>query len=246
MALSSIFNSDKLSQLLSAENLKQILSSENLKLAAKAFVPGYVVYIVGCAVYNRYFHRLSHFPGPFWASVTPLWYFRTIRNGKAENVGPDLHKKYGRFVRIAPNLIAISDPAAIDVIYGPKDGKYWRKGDFYDGFDPHIPGSRTDSFSERDNNRHANRRRLIANLYTQGSILNYEPCVDRIIDLLYTRMETLSESGEVFDMSVWLKRYTFDVIGEIYYGRDGGFGMIREDRDYNNWCYLMLVMPNIG
>lgn len=138
-------------------------SAATLILAVKVAVPLYVLYLVAYAIYNRYFHRLKDFPGPFWASITPLWYFKRVRYGQAQDVHWGLHEKYGDFVRIAPNLIAVGNANAIDTIYGPKNGP-WRKGDFYDGFDPHIPGARTDGFSERNDARNGERRRIIAGL----------------------------------------------------------------------------------
>lgn len=208
-----------------------------LKVSAVA----YILYLITLGIYNRYFHKLRHFPGPFWASITPLWYWKTIRREQAEDVQYSLHQKYGDLVRIAPNHLAVGSAAAVETIYLPKNGKVWRKGKFYDSFDPHVPGARTDGFSERDEAKHAERRRIIAPLYTQGSVLQYEPCVDRLIDLFYTRMEQFCQSHETFDMSIWIKRYTFDVIGELYYGRKEGFGMIRDGIDYKSWCHLMVL-----
>ncbi|KAF9892137.1 hypothetical protein FE257_002543 [Aspergillus nanangensis] len=223
-----------------------ILTIETLQQTLTILLPLFFLYILSTAIYNRYFHPLRHFPGPFWASLTSLWYCQTIRFGKARNVQHALHRQYGDFVRIGPNYLAVSDPSAIETIFGPKNGAVWRKGNFYDGFDVHIPNARTDSFSERNEAKHSERRRLVASLYTQGNVLKYEPCVDRLIDCFRGKMGELSESGEATDMSVWLTRYTFDVIGEIYHGRREGFGMVRDGRDYNNWCYLMEVMPDIG
>jgi hypothetical protein len=43
----------------------------------------------------RYFHPLSKFPGPFWASVSRLWITYHNLTGKEHEVLYDLHKKYG-------------------------------------------------------------------------------------------------------------------------------------------------------
>ncbi|KAK8134787.1 hypothetical protein PG984_006799 [Apiospora sp. TS-2023a] len=206
------------------------------------------LYLLTRAVYNRYLHPLCHFPGPFWASVTSLWYFQTIRLSKPGNLQSALHEKYGDFVRVGPNLLAVCHPDAIATVFGTntKNGKAWRKGDFYESFAPHIPGARIDGFSERDDARNAERRRIIASLYTQGNLLRYEPRVDRIIELFRGRMAILAESGEPTEMSLWMERYAFDVVGEMFHGREDGFGMVRDGRDYNDWCHLMGVMPDIG
>ncbi|OCT47226.1 Pisatin demethylase [Cladophialophora carrionii] len=205
-------------------------------------VAGLVVYALGTVVYNRYFHPLKNIPGPFWASITTLWYFRAVRYGRGQDYQLPIHKKYGKFVRIAPNQVQIMDATALETIYGPK--YQFPKGDFYDNFITNINPKRIDSFSERNEARHTERRRMVAPIYTQGAVLEYEPCVDRVIELFHRQMDRFAASGEVFDMSVWLRKYTFDVIGEMFYGREGGFGFIRDNIDYGQWCYLMDIMPN--
>jgi len=218
-----------------------LISKATFFLSLEILGASFVAYLLGLAIYNRYFHPLKDIPGPFWASITSLWYFRAVRYGRGQDHQLPLHKKYGTMVRIAPDQVQISDPAAIETIYGPK--KVFVKGEFYQGFNPKI-SKRQDNFTEADEKAHAQRRRTVAHLYTQAAVLEYEPCVDRCIALFYQRMEELANTGEVFDMSVWLRKYTFDIIGEIFYGREGGFGFIRDNIDYNNWCHLMDVMPN--
>ncbi|KAF2212690.1 hypothetical protein CERZMDRAFT_3947, partial [Cercospora zeae-maydis SCOH1-5] len=202
-----------------------------------------IAYAISRAIYNRYFHPYSCFPGPFLASITDVWYFWRVRHGLAGHNDLLLHEKYGPMVRITPGQILISDPAAIETTYGP--GNVFPKAEFYSGFDPSI-SPRAGSFEERDEAKHSIRRRIVAPLYTQASILQFEPCVDRLIALFYERMELLAEAKVEFDMSVWLRKYTFDVVGEIFYGRKGGFGFIRDGIDYNNWCALMVTMPPLS
>ena len=74
---------------------------------------------------------------------------------------------------------------------------------------------------------------MLAHIYTQGAVLEYEPCVDRVIYLFYKQMEQFAATGEVFNLSVWLRKYTFDVIGEMCYEREAVFGFIRDNIDYN-------------
>ncbi|KAI7153473.1 cytochrome P450 [Hortaea werneckii] len=206
-----------------------------------------LAYLVAAALYNCFFHPLAKYPGPFWASISTLWYQRTVRNGIRENCQLPLHEKYGPFVRIGPNTLAISDPAAIETIYGPnrKTGQPFEKAEFYDGFWAHI-GPRQDSFSETNEMKHSQRRRIQAPLYTQSAVLGYEPCVDRIIGLFHRRLDGFSRTSEAFDISIWIRKYTFDVLGEIFFGREEGFGMLRDDVDYNDWCECMNTMPDIG
>jgi hypothetical protein len=74
------------------------------------------------AVYRRYFHPLSKYPGPFLASITRWWMVREIFSGKHEKHIRELHKKYGSIVRIAPNEVSFSDPHAIRTIYSTGGG----------------------------------------------------------------------------------------------------------------------------
>ncbi|GIZ49739.1 hypothetical protein CKM354_001276600 [Cercospora kikuchii] len=221
----------------------KLLDSTTIFEAIQIATASVIAYAVSRAIYNRYFHPYSRFPGPFLASISDVWYFWRVRHGLAGHNDLRLHAKYGPMVRITPGQIQISDPAAIETVYGP--GNVFPKAEFYSGFDPSI-GPRAGNFEERDEAKHSVRRRIVAPLYTQASILQFEPCVDRLIALFYEKMDFLVEEKAGFDMSAWLRKYTFDVVGEIFYGRQGGFGFIGDDIDYNNWCALMVTMPPLS
>lgn len=200
----------------------------------------FVCYHICLALYNLFLHPYKDIPGPRLARISKFWYFRSIRHGLGENLQWQLHRKYGPMVRMAPNMVQIADPAAIDVIYSAR--RPFQKSDYYDGFNPHI-SDRLDAFCERDEAKHASRKKITAALYTPGSILSREPQFDRVIKLFYQQMERFVHSGEIFDMSRWLRKYTFDIVGELFYGREGGFGFIRDNVDYQNWCKILEVMP---
>ncbi|KAG4411863.1 hypothetical protein IFR04_015003 [Cadophora malorum] len=206
-----------------------------LKPAAALFA----FYLLGVAVYNRYFHPLKDFPGPFWASITSLWYYRAIITSDYKSYQLEIHRKYGPMVRLAPGHIQIADPAAIEPIYGPKAN--FLKSKFYDPFDAKISPI-PDNFVIRDDKIHSARRRAVAHIYTQAAVLEYEPCVDRVIDLFEQRMEQFATSGEIVDMSTWMRKYTFDVVGEMFYGKEGGLGFIRDNVDVNGWANLLEVL----
>ena len=204
-----------------------------------------VLYLLTKAIFHRFFHPLSGYPGPFWASITTLWYFRSVRCGVEENLSTPLHNKYGLFVRVAPNILSIADAKEIDTVYGPHGDKTLTKTDFYDGLASHI-SARRDVFSERDETKAAERRRLVASLYSQSAILDYEPAMEAVTGDLEERMAAFAESGEVFDISVWLHKYGFDIVGSLFFGREGGFGNVKYGSDYNGWFRAMETMPNVG
>ena len=269
--------------------LTQYLTKDNFLLLLQICIALFFARATIYGVYYRFLHPYRHYPGPFWASVTSLWYYRAIRYGRGQDTQLELHKKYGRWVRITPDQIQIMEPAAMDPIVcyhtllhlGSKLNRtivwtkaylYQSRGEFlsdeayqlsaavlalrglvmtlpdhitisqfYECFNPHI-AHRRGGFEEADEKIHMVRRRILAPLYTQASILEFEPCVDRLISMFYAQMERFATRNEVFDMSDWLRNYTFDVIGEIFYGRKGGFGFMRDGIDYNNWLMLMNTM----
>lgn len=76
----------------------------NVLLAFVAFISFRVVRQI---VYYRFFHPLSKFPGPFWASVTRLWVAYHNIKGDEPYVEHELHKKYG--MRLCATLLLLSN-----------------------------------------------------------------------------------------------------------------------------------------
>lgn len=50
-------------------------------------------------IYRIFFHRLRHFPGPFWAKMSKFWHVGKCIGSQNHLVLDALHKKYGDFVR---------------------------------------------------------------------------------------------------------------------------------------------------
>lgn len=61
-------------------------------------------------------------PGPKVAALTNLWLLYQARRGRRYKEVDDLHKKYGKVVRIQPNHVSIADDSAINLIYGHGNG----------------------------------------------------------------------------------------------------------------------------
>jgi hypothetical protein len=69
---------------------------------------------------NKYGSGLNHIPGPPLAGWTKIWRLNDVRKGQAHMTAIELHKKYGKLVRTAPNVVDVSDPSMIPVIYNIK------------------------------------------------------------------------------------------------------------------------------
>ena len=82
------------------------------------------------AIRRAYFGPLSRIPGPKVAALTSLYYTYHEFKGDRHIFIDSLHHKYGPLVRIGPNYVSISDPAAVREIYGvgswdkPRGGWY--------------------------------------------------------------------------------------------------------------------------
>ena len=66
----------------------------------------------------RTWARLRSVPGPLWASISdlPRLYWVWTRKPFLKHV--ELHKKYGKLVRLGPNMVSVADPGEIKNIYG--------------------------------------------------------------------------------------------------------------------------------
>jgi Cytochrome P450 len=86
----------------------------------------YVFLILGVfiarLVYLRYLSPYRDIPGPFLATISPLWRLRAAINGTIHTDIIEGHKKYGKIFRIAPDEVSISDPESIKVIYAHGSG----------------------------------------------------------------------------------------------------------------------------
>lgn len=82
-----------------------------------------VLYVLITTLRSGFRQDLRTIPGPFLARFTRLFLFFHAVKGNGHTLYQDLHRKYGRIVRVGPNKISVSDPDLISKIYGI-DNKY--------------------------------------------------------------------------------------------------------------------------
>ena len=93
---------------------------------------------IAYVVYQRFFHPLAKYPGPFLASITDLWQvcqFLTLRQPYHLT---QLHEKYGPFVRYGPDKMSVTCESAIPLLY-QKGGRRMPKTEFYDAYGAKHP-----------------------------------------------------------------------------------------------------------
>ncbi|KAM3425617.1 hypothetical protein BST61_g7564 [Cercospora zeina] len=121
-------------------------------------------------VYRILFHPLKKFPGPPRARIGSLWLTSRVLKLNAYYVIDELHKKYGSYVRIGPNMLSVIDPQIMTPAFGP--GTKVIKGPWYDGSRPHDSMHTT-----RDKAWHDRRRRVWAPAFSDKALREYEPLI---------------------------------------------------------------------
>jgi len=130
-------------------------------------------------------------PGPWIAKLSYVWLARKAALGNRSGEVHELHRKYGKLVRIAPNHISIAEPEALYIIYAHVNGG--SKSDFYDVFVSLHRGL----FSTRDRAEHARKRKLISSSFSQKNLLEFEPYIQNSIALLISKWDSMTDEARM-------------------------------------------------
>ncbi|QSS61789.1 benzoate 4-monooxygenase cytochrome P450 [Histoplasma capsulatum] len=82
------------------------------------FGVGLLLYVVGNAIYNIYFHPLSKFPGPKYLAVGRIPITLATLRGQKAQFRFNAHRKYGDIVRVASNELSFAHAQGWRDIYG--------------------------------------------------------------------------------------------------------------------------------
>ncbi|KAJ5585632.1 cytochrome P450 [Penicillium hetheringtonii] len=203
-----------------------LLDAPYLKAGLPPTVLALVVFLILRSVFIAFRASLRNLPGPNIARFTPFYRLWKISKGDAPIYYLNLHKKYGPIVRTGPNTVDISDPQALQVIYGINS--QFLKSGFYDTFSPFFEDKVMPSmFSVRNPAEHQKLRRSVAQKFSMSSIKSLEPFADECSKIFIDAMEDLQ--GQRVDLGEWLQWYAFDVIGAITFQQRFGFMEQRKD-----------------
>jgi cytochrome P450 len=148
----------------------------------------------------------------------------------------ELHKRYGPVVRVGPNELAFSSPQAWRDIYGHKkagEEEFPKPAAFYRIFNA-MPLTVFNS----DRNDHSMLRRQLAHGFSDRSMREQEPIIGSYVDLLISRLRDSVKNNSRQNIKEWFNWTTFDVIGDLSFGVDGGFGCL-ENSSYHPWVSLI-------
>ncbi|KAI3324021.1 cytochrome P450 oxidoreductase [Xylariaceae sp. AK1471] len=178
---------------------------------------------------TRYRKSLRDIPGPWIASFSNAWKLAAIYCSDMPGWTIEAHRTYGKVVRIGPNHVSFASPKAFHTIYATNN--LFVKSDFYEvGAPPYKSKPLENLFSLRDTQQHATLRRNIGGLYTKIAVLDFEPHVDRCVELFLNQVAKQTTNGsETLNMSLWLHFFAFDCLGDINISKK--FGMLESGHD---------------
>jgi len=181
------------------------------------------------------------FLDPFFAKFSDIWLGWVASHGHRSDVVHELHKKYGTFVRLAPNHVSIADPGALQIVYAHGNGSL--KSEFYDAFVSIHRGL----FNTRDRADHARKRKIVSHIFSQKNVLEFEPIARIYIDQLLKQWDRMCDAavkggsglegdgwsgrdGRLWlDCLPWYNYLAFDIIGDLAFGSP--FGMVLKAKD---------------
>jgi cytochrome P450 len=165
-------------------------------------------------VYQRWWHPLAKYPGPWLASITDLWQVKQFLSLKQPYNLADLHAKHGPVIRYGPDKISITHEEAIAAIY-QAPSRLLPKTEFYDAFG----GAHPNVFGTRDETHHSVRRRHMSHAFSMTSIKDMEQYIDQNIALLRQALLVEGANGKTFDLKQLLHNYVIDVLGELAFSK---------------------------
>ncbi|KAG0640580.1 cytochrome P450 [Tuber brumale] len=167
--------------------------------------------ILVTVVYNRYYHPLSPFPGPFLASIWSGW--RDWEHySNLEDQEPLLHERYGPIIRVSPNTISVADPDYLKEIY-TRTGCTERWLSFPHNGVVDVPSAML----------HAELRKRSIPGYYVGTARSWEGIVDeRVREWVGKLKAEYGGSGVQFGFSEWARYLSVDLVGWVVFGTDMG------------------------
>ncbi|KAF4944541.1 hypothetical protein FSARC_14648 [Fusarium sarcochroum] len=193
------------------------------------------LYVVSKVLHSLFFHPLRSYPGPILNRISILPFLYWLSSGTLPYHVADLHGRYGRVIRIAPNELAFCDPRAWRDIYSRQGAgrlECPHDMDYYNG----TRQSQASIIACEREEHDAIRKKMNIG-FSDHALKTQEPEIQRYIDLLVQRLTTHSSNGQSVNLRDWIAYTTFDLIGKLTFGSD--FGCL-ESNAYHSWIRLII------
>ncbi|KAL2840127.1 cytochrome P450 [Aspergillus pseudodeflectus] len=173
-----------------------------------------VVWGLGVAVYNLFFHPLRGIPGPFLAKISGWWLFALELTPTPHQELFRLHHKYGPIMRISPNEVSFNDIEASETIYA-QTSKFDKSRYFYRAFEnpgPHL-------FSICDRQEHSQDKKLISYAMSRANITSHESSMYDKATFLMDRIAQRAKVGQTIPLFPIFRCMTLDTISDFAFGK---------------------------
>ncbi|POS82520.1 hypothetical protein EPUL_005833, partial [Erysiphe pulchra] len=151
----------------------------------------------------------------------------------------DLHEKYGSVVRVNPNELSFIDEQAWADIYGHRTPA--GTGDLPKDFRRLRPEkNNVPSITNSNDIDHRRFRRIQAPLFSEKAITAQETLITDFINQLISQLYVRANSSlNVVDLVQWYTFTTFDILGELAFGKS--FNCLKSGSS-DNWIENTLLM----
>ncbi|KAI0114775.1 cytochrome P450 [Daldinia grandis] len=195
----------------------------------------FTLYVVGSIFYRLFLDPLRSIPGPFLWRLTNLPRVYHIMKGDIHDKVRELHGKYGPVLRLTPYEVVFNDPQAWKDIYGHRVGnapEIPKWPEFYIA-NTDLP----DTLITAERQQHGIVRRQLSHGFSDKSMREQESLIKGYVELLIQRLHENAQNGAAsLNMRDWYNWTTFDVIGDLGFGRS--FGCL-EGVGYHPWVKLI-------
>lgn len=200
------------------------LASSQVSCLAAAYLCGLYGSLL---VYRILLHPLNKFPGPVGYRMSSVRLSSQLFKRDAFRHFQNLHNRYGPFVRVGPSELSIAHPEGVNVIYG--QGSKCTKAAWYDLTKP-ITSLQT----YREKALHDRRRRVWSSAFSDRGLRGYEQRIEVHRRKLISHIRSLD--GKPINMTKWFNLYSFDVMGDLAFGRS--FDMLETSQEH--WAIQLL------
>jgi cytochrome P450 len=135
-----------------------------------------------------------------------------------------IHQKYGKIVRYGPNRVSINSATALKTIYNPKAN--CRKSSHFAVFPRFFHSWSTQTIIDTETYNHSQKRRVISQALHGEALNGFEGSINSNLDKLCATLINGDGSNwsPAFNMSEIMSYLSFDIMGDVCFGRS--FGMI--------------------
>ncbi|OHF01158.1 hypothetical protein CORC01_03472 [Colletotrichum orchidophilum] len=196
---------------------------KTLVSACLVFMLAYGALSIFKALWHGFTGPLAKIPGPWLNRVTALPWMAAVVRGKAFEQGINYNRKYGDIVRVAPDLVLVSDEESIHQILVGMD---LRKSVLYEKFSQNEDG--VTLFTMRDRAQYRTRRRLFSHGFSISYLKGLEPLKLSCIEALeeFIDHQCARDGGEtIIDAWNLMGRLASDIMSATAFG--GSFELVK-------------------